>query len=495
MNQDAHHTGIGEHGAATSARGDRRPSRRILVVLFIALFAAMAYTHQADYRGPLAASRLDLLHALFVHKSFKIDAYHKNTPDKAVYEGHYYSDKAPGTVFLSLPAFSLSVVLLKLCRTDLDSDAGWLASSWITCAGSIALIVAAGGVALFLWLCQWVGPRPAYLATLAIFLGAAPLPYSTFLMCHALTVALLAIALWAGRAGIHRERNGETRLIHFRDCVAGCCCGLALASEFSAGIAVCGILLLFVIENPKRVFSLVLGMTPALSLVPAYNWVCFGSPLAFAYHHQAAFTEMHTGFFGINRLPDARSAYHLLFGVQQGLFVWSPVLLLALVGYFQMRRTPMELFFVTYLVPLFQVVAISAYFLPRAGGALGPRLLSSVLPLMALPVVLGIVRFPRTGLILTAISVLLTAFATVIDICIPTNIENPLLHFFVPAFLAQKFSPNLGSVLGLPGYSSLLPMFLMVGFGIWLSWRDLSGGKKSYELETIVAAGKSAGVG
>ncbi|HEY0548972.1 MAG TPA: hypothetical protein VGF13_05185, partial [Verrucomicrobiae bacterium] len=282
------------------------------------------------------------------------------------------------------------------------------------------------------------------------------------------------IALWAGSAGIHRNRNGEIHLIHFRDCVAGCCCGLALASEFSAGIAVCGILLLFIIENPKRVFSLAVGMTPALSLIPVYNWVCFGTPLAFAYHHQAVFTEMHTGFFGINRFPDARSAYHMLFGVQQGLFVWSPVLLLALVGYGQMRRTPKELFLVTYWVPLLQVVAISAYFLPRAGGTLGPRLLSSVLPLMALPVVLGIARFPRTGLMLTAISVLLTTFATVIDICIDPNIENPLLHYYVPTFLAQKFSPNLGSVLGLPGYWSLLPMFLIIGFGIGFTWRDLS---------------------
>jgi len=74
-------------------------------------------------------SRLDLLHALFVQKTFKIDQYHENTGDKSVHDGHYYSDKAPGIVFIALPAFAVSVAVLNILDIPLDSPRGWLAQA------------------------------------------------------------------------------------------------------------------------------------------------------------------------------------------------------------------------------------------------------------------------------------------------------------------------------------------------------------------------------
>jgi hypothetical protein len=248
---------------------------------------------------------------------------------------------------------------------------------------------------------------------------------------------------------------------------------MAVACEFSAGIAVGAMLILLIVQNRKRVLSLASGMIPPLALVAAYNWACFGSPLRFAYHNQAVFTEMHEGFFGIHGLPSADAAFLLLFSASQGLFAWSPVLLLALVGYFDLGKKSTNLFLFTYFVPVFQVVAISSYFLPQAGGTMGPRLLSPILPLLALPTALGIARFPRTGVFLAFASILLTTFATLIDIVIPSSSHNPLLDFYLPAFLRQKFSHNLGHVLGLSGYLSLLPLFLIVGSGIWFTWRNL----------------------
>ena len=450
------------------------PCCRVLIMVFTTLFVACSYTQQKEFKSSIPVSRLDLLHALFVHQTVQIDTYHENTPDKAVFKGKYYCDKAPGTVLLALPSFALAVGLLKVVGTPLDSDSGWLISSWIACAGSLALVTALGSLAMFIWLCQWVQPRYAYLTTLALCLGATPLPYSTLLMSHALTVGLLAISLWAGDCRVARTSADRSDLINAKDMLAGCCCGLALASEFSAGIAVGGVLLHFVVQQYRRAFSLMLGMLPALALVPAYNWVCFGSPFVFAYHHQAVFTQMHQGFFGINWPPDAEKAFGLIFGLRQGLFCWSPVLLLAFVGYSQLVRNSKELFLVTYLVPILQVAAISAYFLPEAGNTFGPRLLSPILPLMALPTALGIASFPRIGAILAGVSILLTTFATVIDIRLRSAGQNPLLDFYVPSFLQQKFSYNLGSVLGLPGYWSLLPLVLVVGAGIWFTWRNLS---------------------
>jgi hypothetical protein len=112
------------------------------------------------------------------------------TPDKAIHEGHYYSDKAPGTVALAFPGFVLAALGLGALGVSLDSDTGWLVSSWVACASSLGFITALGGVALFAWLCRWTPPRAALITTLAVFLGAAPLPYATLMFSHALAVGL-----------------------------------------------------------------------------------------------------------------------------------------------------------------------------------------------------------------------------------------------------------------------------------------------------------------
>src|ERR1700747_1172805 len=48
-------------------------------------------------------SRFDLLRAIVERHTLQIDSYHENTGDKAHYKGHYYSEKAPGLVFLAVP--------------------------------------------------------------------------------------------------------------------------------------------------------------------------------------------------------------------------------------------------------------------------------------------------------------------------------------------------------------------------------------------------------
>jgi hypothetical protein len=64
-------------------------------LLFGLLFFSFVWCHQHEYRFATPVSRLDLLHAVIQHGSLSIDRYHTNTPDKALFEGHYFSDKAP----------------------------------------------------------------------------------------------------------------------------------------------------------------------------------------------------------------------------------------------------------------------------------------------------------------------------------------------------------------------------------------------------------------
>ena len=207
---------LGRIGPGGTVRAERRmngpvpsrgafASRQIDLWLFTLLFVAFVYSHQRRFDAPTPVSRLDLLHALVQEKTVCIDRYHTNTPDKAAWDGHYYSDKAPGTVALALPAFALAAYGLRVAEVDLDSPVGWRVSSWVACAGSIAVVTALGGVALFAWLRRHVAPRWALVTVLALFLGAAPLPYATMMFSHALVVGLLAIALW----GIEKQQEAD----------------------------------------------------------------------------------------------------------------------------------------------------------------------------------------------------------------------------------------------------------------------------------------------
>ncbi len=182
---------------------------------------------------------------------------------------------------MAASSVALGVTVLGVAGIHLGSDVGWLIPSWITSAGSIGLVTALGGVALFAWLSRQVPPRSALVTTLALFLGAAPLPYSTMLFSHALVVGLLAIAIWAIhestdkpttdssvirapsppagegrgegeqlmkgagvelRAGTRSYRETPSREYRW-GLLAGFACGWALASEHLAGLVVVGLAL------------------------------------------------------------------------------------------------------------------------------------------------------------------------------------------------------------------------------------------------------------
>ena len=153
--------------------------------LALLFFITACYVHQVPSRCPTPVSRLDLLHAM-IRGTFCIDQFGINTSDKAEFRGHFYSDKAPGTAVLALPAFITCAAILKTLGKNLESDSGWLISSWVACGGSIAIVTALGAACLFSWLSKLVPQKHALVTVLALFLGGAPLPYATMMFSHSL---------------------------------------------------------------------------------------------------------------------------------------------------------------------------------------------------------------------------------------------------------------------------------------------------------------------
>jgi hypothetical protein len=515
--------------------------RTVLFGLFGLLLFASVYMHQRKFDAPTPVSRLYLLHAL-MNGTFSIDAYHRPTPDKAIFEGRYYSDKAPGTSALAFPAFAATALALGLAGTSLDEPKAWLITSWAASAFANGLLVALGGVALFAWLSRRVAQRWALLTTLGIFLGAAPLIYATMMFSHAMVVGLLAITIWAIGRGSESESEGEgerdgkgeggrilrkdsrleplnpnptptpnlnptptptpnpqeikitiTSRIRTKirrlmgngtkwDALAGFACGWAVASEFTAGIVAVALFLWLISLNWRRGVPFMVGTIPPLLLIPAYSWACFGNPFVLPYSLQASFPAMQEGLYAI-KWPDADTAVNLLIHPGRGLFFWTPFLVMAGFGYARLFRESSRLYWLMYAIPLLQILVISGRVWDwQAGPTLGPRYLAPILPLLALPCAYGLRKVPWLGLPLLVYSILITTLATLTDAC-PSygGHPNPLFDLHLPMLRKGEFSPNIGLALGLPPYYSVgLYYTVLLGGTVWL-WRSCAGKGKTNE--------------
>src|SRR5277367_6394379 len=111
-----------------SALPDSPASRRNAAFLVGAVtFLSFIYFYEGG--GWNQNSRFDLLRAIVERHTLQIDPYHENTQDKAHFNGHYYSDKAPGLVFLAVPFALAARPLLTIAGVDPESARGEVALS------------------------------------------------------------------------------------------------------------------------------------------------------------------------------------------------------------------------------------------------------------------------------------------------------------------------------------------------------------------------------
>ncbi len=121
--------------------------RKAAILLGLVAFLSFIYFYEGG--GWNQNSRFDLLRAIVERHTLQIDAYHENTQDKAHFRGHYYSDKAPGLVFLAVPFALAARPVLRLMGVDPESPRGEVALSYLVSAGAVALPTALAGVCLF----------------------------------------------------------------------------------------------------------------------------------------------------------------------------------------------------------------------------------------------------------------------------------------------------------------------------------------------------------
>ncbi len=435
----------------------------------------------------------------------RIDQYHWETRDKAWYEGHFYSVKAPGLPYLTLPLYeALDAVGAPRLAADVSATARRHGASRWAYRGLLVhqygndpvraarvrhllegqapmvwalslLGVVAPALALLL-LVRWAGERVARgygtAAAVAFGLGTLMLPFSTMLFSHVLS-ALLGFGAFAL---LWHERDGPQRLGLVA--LAGLLAGLAVTTEYPLALAG-AVVGLYAIARPgaiRRGLVYAGGALAGVAPLLAYNRWAFGSFTHTSYADavdQQGLTGHATlglndaGFFGIST-PKLRFGLELLLA-PRGLLVLCPVLVAAGVGVVLAHRRGLRAEArVIGAVALVYLVYNAGYWLPFGGGSPGPRFLIPVLPFLAVGLAPAFRRFPALTVALAVPSVIWMLAATVTKPLIGSD------HTGVWAQLAghASFEHTVLSAVGAGnGWLALSPVLLAIATSIALAAR------------------------
>jgi hypothetical protein len=479
-------------------------SSRWKAALLLGLVAFLSFIYFYEGGGWNQNSRFDLVRAIVERRTLQIDAYHENTQDKAHFKGHYYSDKAPGLVFLAVPFGLAARRGLRLAGVDPESPRGEIALSYIVSAASVALPTALAGVCLFfLGLRFGGGSSGAGFGALVVCLGTPIWAYASLFWAHALVGACLIFAF----ASALKLRDSQSARGDFLWALAaGLAAGWATVTEYPAAPASAMLAFLALSQAWGRgaaarrrvVAGVGLGAAFCMVVLLAYLHAAFGAfRPSYAYYDPNSFSFMQQqGYMGLT-YPHPDRLLKLLFGCSRGLFFASPVLLAAPVGLWWLwkQKTYVAAALVAAAIALYYFLFNASFYWWKAGQTFGPRYAGASIPFLgvglavawgrATPVwrrVLLVVAFCSVFVALMAVST--TSQLSIQDSC-------PLLHSVWPQFWSGQMAANhesvltvaeagsgasygafnLGQMAGLHGLAGLIPLFGMWVVAALLWWR------------------------
>ncbi len=423
--------------------------------LFLALALLLAYGLFIQLPAWNEYSRYDLVRAVVEEGRTTIDSFHGNTGDKAFKDGHYYSDKAPGTAILGVPVYGVLKAAGAISGTPTPAQVDAVAAlAWaISGLTTVALVVL-----LVRFLIPLTGEPWALFMGVAFGLGSIAFPFATMLFGHALSAATLFASFWL----LHRWRRTAGR---WEPVLAGFLAGWAVLTEIPVGLGV-AVLAAYALWLGRGVaLRFVLGGLPVALLLGGYNWVVFGSPFSLGYQYATIFAAQNAQGIVSIVLPSPTVLVDLLLN-PRGLLALAPWFALAPLGLLAARDRSIR---GEVLVCAAMCVAFLTYnsgaLNPFGGWTPGPRYLVPMLPFATILVALAPRRIRIVTVILVAYSLLTMLAATTTRPNAQELYENPLLQLWLPRLLSGDLADTLAwRRFGLAGWTPLL--LLLAGMAV-----------------------------
>jgi hypothetical protein len=391
----------------------------------------------------------------------RIDAYRDFSGDIGYYKGHYYSNKAPGLAFATLPVYKVAHAL------GLPSGVHVL-SLWGVLLPGVLLL-------LLVWR---VGDRiePGYGFAAAFTLGIATLvlPFLGMYFAHVLS-ALLGFAAFAV---LWSERDGPQR--PWLVAAAGLLAGFAVVVEYP--LALIAVVLGFYVISRGPVLKrglvwtggVVVGLLPLL----AFNQWAFGSFTQLSYSHLVV-NSKRDNVVVAQPNPQGfqpRVAVELLLS-PRGLLTLAPVVALGIAGaVFLYRRRRAEALTIGAVAGSFLLYNTS--FIYFGGFGPGPRYLIPALPFAVVGLAAAYRRVPATTVALAAVSAAAMVLATITEPLLPNNEGPGIVRFGDVAHPSRwldrlrdgTFTDTVFAHGGLGhGWLSIAPVLLVLGAAVALA--------------------------
>lgn len=453
---------------------------------------AVAYLYPFPYQprvnNPNENVRFFMTAAIVDEGTYAIDAIRERwgwVNDAALYEGHVYSVKAPGTSFLGVPGYWLYRRWTELRGVELDRT---------TALWAVRMTGSALPMLVFLFFFhRWLGARggPPIVRDgvfLSVALGSLLLAYATMFVSHATSAASAFGAFMLLERARHARRISAGGAF-----LAGLLAAMTTAFEypgFVATVLLC-VYSLACLRPWHRVAPFALGAIIPTAAVLQFHWAAFDNPLTpgHRYLEHEAFRDLaNEGFFGASEFS-GEAAGGLLFDLGYGLFPLTPVLLLAFLGFPRLlarRRTRLDAIFAL-AIPVATWALICMMNNWRGGWTVGPRYLALALPFLAWGALEGGTWMARsipriTGALVvgaTGAAFLASGGPSIYYPHLPEAFTRPLpqlvrwlvRHDFAPYNAGSWLAEQLGGELW--GTRSMLPMFLLALFGLaWIAWSE-----------------------
>ncbi len=439
---------------------------KLYLFIIASFFLTFGYFFQGG--GWTQNSRFCLTRAIIHQQSFAIDAYREdskdpyyefvNTGDWSYYDGHYYSNKSPGLSFLAVLPFALCEYLCGYIYPD-DEGKQVHISAYVSTVFTVGICAALLCFLIF-YTCHHffdMHVSDSLIAAGCCGFGTLIFAYGTSFYCHVPAAFFSFLSFFLGFY-IKHVQGIEPRAGKILAILSGFSASLAVLTEPSTVLTL-GCIALYYVTFPggrKALPYFLIGCVPCGIIQCFYNAACFGGPFnsSYAYANDLIMVYVDGSLFGVPRL---RNLAELTIFPYRGLFVSSPLLLMALPGLFFFLRSSRfsregVFFGVVSLCFLFFVASFYAWY---GGTAPGPRYLIPAYPFIFMLTVFVLRKFRKIYLFFGVISLVVNVAITLVGSEVPGNIKNPLGGIIFKNLLAGNVSINPIPVSGFHDYPGI----------------------------------------
>ena len=400
------------------------------------LYILIVFFYIDVWHNANTTSRLLPVKTLVESNTWQIDTYHEQTIDKALINGHYYSDKAPLPVLITVPFY------------------------WLAFHSGISNYFIDGG--LYIIGSVIIGILPFLLISCLMYRRHQQNNFNSQLsMAYTMLLMLSTfIFIYAGTAFSHLLAAYFLLLAYIslkekkRYLLTGFFSGAAMLCEFPLGITLILWPVFILLQTRKITNSIhfILGSLPFLIALFIYNFYFTGSPFDMLYNHEALDNYNASGTIIGFSIPSFTNMFLLLLSPFRGLFLYAiPCLLVLIIWGKSMKFNFKNI--LTYIYNsaaawycIATVLLLSSHLVWYGGWSFGPRHLIPLCLLLLYKMPFYLKYFPeyvKWFLSVTFIGLLLTFSAKVTLLySINADFKNPIFELILPAIQNASFNEN-----------------------------------------------------